>query len=137
MKDVLVIDDNEHSRKLVKFALKSSGYHIHEASDGENALEILLNKTPDLLILDWFMPRLSGRLMIMLTDDILNQIEKTKKMANKRFEVIVYSSIKIGERKLPNSKHFKYLSYISKDWSMNRQIERIRQISTAKLGVAS
>jgi len=137
MKNVLIIDDNIHSRKLVKFALKSSGYNITEVDDGENALDILLNSTPDLLILDWVMPRLSGRAMIILLDNILNQIERTKKSENRHFKVIVYSSVKMGELRLPNSKRFKYLSYVSKNWNMNRQIERLKQISTTKLGQAS
>lgn len=136
MKEVLIVDDNEHSRKLVKFALKASGYNIKEATDGENALDVLLNDTPDLVILDWFMPRLSGKSMILLTDDILNQIEKSQRTQKKRFEVIIYSSIKRGELKLPNSKHFKYLSYISKEWSLNHQIEKLKNISKTKLGAA-
>lgn len=136
MKNILIVDDNEQSRKLVKYALKENAYSITEALDGENALEILLNDKPDLLILDWMMPQLSGRSMIILLDEILGQIEKSGKMNDKKFDVIIYSSVKMPDLNLPNSRYFRYLCYISKEWSMFRQIERIKKISKTKLEAA-
>jgi CheY-like chemotaxis protein len=136
MKNILIVDDNEQSRKVVKYALKENDYSFIEAQDGENALEILLNDKPDLLILDWMMPQLSGRSMIILLDEILGQIEKKGKMQNGKFDVIIYSSVKMPDLNLPNSRYFRYLCYISKEWSMFRQIERIKKISKTKLEAA-
>ena len=59
---ILVVDDEERMRKLIKDFLNSKGYKILEAEDGEKALEIFeLNKEKiDLVILDVMMPKVDG-----------------------------------------------------------------------------
>ncbi|MGC6472874.1 MAG: response regulator [Parvibaculales bacterium] len=60
MAKVLVADDEINQQELVRANLASNGFEVLTASDGVEAFEqILLNK-PDLVILDWMMPRLSG-----------------------------------------------------------------------------
>tara|TARA_B110001454_G_scaffold219199_1_gene251759 strand:+ start:64979 stop:65389 length:411 start_codon:yes stop_codon:yes gene_type:complete len=136
MKNILVIDDNQNSRELIKYALKNDNNIINEADDGDMAMDILLNSPPDLVILDWLMPRLSGKSMILLTDDIFTQIDSLNHTNSKRIEVIVYSSTKMSELKLPKAKYFKYLCYVSKEWSISKQIERIRKISNTSVKAA-
>ena len=59
---ILVVDDEERMRKLIKDFLNAKGYKILEAEDGEKALEIFeLNKEKiDLVILDVMMPKVDG-----------------------------------------------------------------------------
>ena len=59
---ILVVDDEERLRKLIKDFLTNKGYHILEAEDGEKALEIYQeNKSKIMLILlDVMMPKLDG-----------------------------------------------------------------------------
>ena len=59
---ILVVDDEERMRKLIKDFLTNKGYHILEAEDGEKALEIYQeNKSKIMLILlDVMMPKLDG-----------------------------------------------------------------------------
>ncbi|HIU51711.1 MAG TPA: response regulator transcription factor [Candidatus Merdicola faecigallinarum] len=60
--NILVVDDEARMRKLIKDFLVQKGYHIIEAEDGEEALEIFeQNKNKiDLILLDVMMPKLDG-----------------------------------------------------------------------------
>ncbi len=57
---ILVVDDEENIRALVRFNLEKSGYQIIEASNGKNALEIIAEDRPDLIILDLMLPVIDG-----------------------------------------------------------------------------
>lgn len=58
---ILVVDDDDRMRKLVKDFLTNRGYSVIEASNGENALNIFLNhKDIALIILDVMMPVMDG-----------------------------------------------------------------------------
>lgn len=58
---VLVVDDNQHMRKLVVTILQAFGtVHISEAADGERAWTLLREAGPDVVLLDWQMNGMSG-----------------------------------------------------------------------------
>lgn len=57
---ILTADDNQQIRMLVKAALRSLGHELIEAVDGEQALELAVGRTPDLVLLDVTMPKLDG-----------------------------------------------------------------------------
>ena len=58
---VLVVDDNAYMRKLVRSMLGNLGVKtVFEAGDGIDALELIRNAAPDVVILDWEMPLLNG-----------------------------------------------------------------------------
>ncbi|MHB8618272.1 MAG: response regulator [Chloroflexota bacterium] len=58
--DVLVVDDNDDNRLLVRTYLANEGYAIREAANGERALEMVRYSLPDIVLLDVQMPGLSG-----------------------------------------------------------------------------
>lgn len=60
MKTVLIADDDEFMRLLVRKTLESEGLEIVEARDGREAVQRTEERKPDLLILDWMMPQQSG-----------------------------------------------------------------------------
>jgi DNA-binding response OmpR family regulator len=57
---ILVVDDEESLRLSLKFKLKSAGFDVDTAIDGEEALEKLKTKQADVVLLDINMPRMSG-----------------------------------------------------------------------------
>jgi DNA-binding response OmpR family regulator len=57
---VLLVDDDEVNLMLVSAALTQHGFDITEATDGESALRLLRDWTPDLVVLDARMPGLDG-----------------------------------------------------------------------------
>jgi len=60
MKRVLIADDKETSRELIRTVLESAGHAVSEASDGFEALQYARQLQPDLVILDLHMPGLDG-----------------------------------------------------------------------------
>jgi DNA-binding response OmpR family regulator len=59
-KVVLVADDDRDIADLVMFRLDRSGYEVLQAFDGREALDLALERLPDLCVLDVTMPRLDG-----------------------------------------------------------------------------
>jgi DNA-binding response OmpR family regulator len=57
---VLVADDDDDIRALLRELLERAGYEVEEASDGRAALRLLLENPPDLVILDVTMPEMDG-----------------------------------------------------------------------------
>ena len=58
---LLVVDDNPYTRKLTRTMLMNIGAKsIFEAADGLAALDIIRNMSPDIMLMDWDIPVLSG-----------------------------------------------------------------------------
>ena len=57
---ILVADDDDDIRALVSFRLERAGYEVIEARDGEEALRVAHEQSPDLAVLDVMMPKLTG-----------------------------------------------------------------------------
>lgn len=57
---ILVVDDEEDIRSILKYNLQKEGFQVDEAENGEKGLEKIEQKTPDLIILDVMMPGMDG-----------------------------------------------------------------------------
>lgn len=60
MINILVVEDDKHTRKLLETILKREGYSVLKAEDGIKAMEVLDNHHVDLIILDIMMPNMDG-----------------------------------------------------------------------------
>ena len=60
MHSILAVDDSPSMRQMVAFTLKSSGYQVIEAVDGQDAIEKLDGRSVDLVLTDQNMPRMDG-----------------------------------------------------------------------------
>jgi DNA-binding response OmpR family regulator len=57
---VLVADDNASIRKVLREALEYAGYQVYEAANGAGAAQVVIDRLPDLVVLDMVMPHVSG-----------------------------------------------------------------------------
>ncbi len=60
----MVVEDNEKNRKLMRVVLKAKGYNIIEATTGEEALNLLKNQKPDIILMDIQLPGIDGLTLI-------------------------------------------------------------------------
>ncbi|WP_416147140.1 response regulator transcription factor [Salipaludibacillus sp. HK11] len=67
MNKILVVDDDVNIRKLIRLYLENKNFNVVEASNGQEALDLLSHETIDLAIIDVMMPEIDG---IELTEDI-------------------------------------------------------------------
>ena len=57
---ILIVEDDDALRRLLTYALEREGYQTLGAARGDEALEMVEDECPDLLILDWMVPGVSG-----------------------------------------------------------------------------
>ena len=60
MKRILIVDDEEQIRNILRIYLVKEGYEVIEAEDGEKAMEIFYEKPVDLVVLDVMLPKKDG-----------------------------------------------------------------------------
>ena len=58
--DILIVEDEEALTLLLRYNLEAEGYRVETVARGDEADLRLKERTPDLVILDWMLPGLSG-----------------------------------------------------------------------------
>lgn len=72
---ILIVDDLESNRKVIRRRLEKQGYKVEEAASGEEALKMINRSAPDLVLLDYMMPGMSGA-------DVFRILRKEWKLTN-------------------------------------------------------
>lgn len=57
---ILIVEDDENLRFLISHRLKTEGYLVLEAKDGEEGERVILEEQPDIVLLDWMLPGKQG-----------------------------------------------------------------------------
>jgi CheY-like chemotaxis protein len=83
-KKILVADDTVTVRKVAARLLTSAGYDVLEAEDGKQALDLVQNEHPDLILLDLLMPKMTGF-------DVLREIKKIGRV--KETPILIMSGV--------------------------------------------
>ncbi|MBT0773078.1 response regulator [Kineosporia sp. J2-2] len=60
MSSIVVVDDDSDIRGLLEFKLSAAGHQVTAEADGEAGLAAIMDVRPDVVVLDWMMPRMSG-----------------------------------------------------------------------------
>lgn len=84
--DILVVDDDPEMRPALSLILESRGCSVRTAQDGEEALEKIDEKEPDLLILDLLMPKMDGF-------EVCKRLEEKKPAGSRKFPVLILSAV--------------------------------------------
>ena len=73
MTTILIIDDEQIIRALLRSALEAAGYEVTEATNGRQGLELYRHRPTDLVITDILMPELSGlEMLLALTREFIH-----------------------------------------------------------------
>ena len=86
MKKILLVEDDPFLIDIYQKKLKDSGFKVEVAEDGEKALEILKEKSFDLMLLDIVLPRIDGW-------KILEEIKKMKEASNQTLFLLTIQAL--------------------------------------------
>jgi CheY-like chemotaxis protein len=107
---VLIIDDSIDSIKLVSTILSHHGCEADMAFDGQDAIPLLHEKSYDLIILDWHMPKMGGNETLML----LEQITPLKRRRHGPTPVLIYTASHHSEVSVTDSRQFRIVGHLQK-----------------------
>lgn len=89
MPNILIIDDDAHINDIVSKALQSEGYSVSSAYSGTEALLLLSQRKPDLVLLDLMLPGLSGEELLPQIKDIPVIVVSAKTDVTDKVELLV------------------------------------------------
>jgi two-component system, OmpR family, KDP operon response regulator KdpE len=112
-KNILVVDDEAQITRVLKTSLSSQGYGIRTAGDGEEALQVLQDWSPDLIITDLRMPNMNGL-------ELCREVRKGSRVP------IIVLSVKGEETIKVQALDAGADDYVTKPFSMNELRARIR-----------
>src|ERR1700747_1818644 len=110
---ILVVDDEPQITRVLRTTLSSQAYDVRVANDGETALEIMRDWTPDLVITDLSMPNMDGL-------ELTRRLRRTTKIP------ILILSVRGEERTKVQALDAGADDYVTKPFSMEELLARVR-----------
>ena len=115
---ILVIDDEEHILELLKFNLELSGFDVCVSTEANQTIELIGGEKPDLLLLDWMLPKISGI-------DILKKIRQDEDIYD--LPVIMLTAKNMEDDKIQGL-NVGADDYITKPFSIKELMARINTV---------
>ncbi|AAO35705.1 DNA-binding response regulator [Clostridium tetani] len=115
---ILIVDDEEHIRELLRYNLEKEGYKIFCAENGKEALEIAKEKKPTLILLDVMLPQMDGY-------DVCKEIRKDNSIST---TPIIMITAKGEELDKVLGLELGADDYITKPFSIRELIARIKAV---------
>ena len=113
---VLVVEDEPAQREVLAYNLAAEGFRVQQADNGEEALLIVAEETPDLIVLDWMLPSVSG----------IEVCRRLKSRADTKNVPIIMLSARSEETDLVRGLETGADDYIVKPYSVAELMARVR-----------
>lgn len=110
---ILIVDDEAPIRRMLRIALKSEGYDVTEAEDGESGLAAIARQQPDLVVLDLGLPDMDG-------NAVLNELRTWSKVP------VIVLSVRSGDLEKVRALDAGAQDYVTKPFSIEEFLARIR-----------
>lgn len=120
MNKILVVDDDVHVRMMLEAILESEGYSVVLAQSGPEALAMMKEEQPSLVLLDYMMPGMNGL-------DVLREIKKTHGQT-KVIIVTGHGNEKLSIEMLKSGA----ADYIQKPFAMDRLLISIKRVLSVR-----
>jgi|SRR4051794_25505450 two-component system KDP operon response regulator KdpE len=112
-RNILVVDDESQITRVLRTTLSGHGYTVRTAGDGDEALEVMREWSPDLVITDLSMPNMSG-------------LELCRRIRAKSQLPIIVLSVRGEDKMKVESLDAGADDYVTKPFSMNELLARVR-----------
>lgn len=118
MSTILIVEDEQPIRNMVGFALGRAGFELTEAANAEQAYAEIDRKRPELILMDWMLPGISG----------LELVRRLQRDANTQDIPIIMLTARAEESDKINGFHAGVDDYISKPFSPAELVARIQAV---------
>jgi two-component system, OmpR family, KDP operon response regulator KdpE len=112
-RNILVVDDEPQIRRVLRTSLAGHGYNVRTAGDGDEALEIMREWKPELVITDLSMPNMGG-------------LELCRRIRSKMAVPIIVLSVRGEEKPKVEALDSGADDYVTKPFNMNELVARVR-----------
>ncbi|MEI4470421.1 phosphate regulon transcriptional regulator PhoB [Frigidibacter sp. MR17.24] len=113
---VLVVEDEPAQREVLAYNLEAEGFRVAMAENGEEALLLVAEETPDLIVLDWMLPNVSG----------IEVCRRLKSRTETRNVPIIMLSARSEEGDRVRGLEIGADDYVIKPYSVNELMARVR-----------
>jgi DNA-binding response OmpR family regulator len=118
MKKILIVDDEPNIVMSLEYTFKKNNFEVFIARDGQEALDILNNQLPDIIILDVMMPMVDGFAT-------LEQIKKDERLQHCK---VIFLSAKNKERDIEKGISLGANLYVVKPFSLKKLVEQVQNL---------
>ena len=115
---ILVVEDEAPLLTLLRYNLEKQGFNVEEATDGQEALLRVAEGKPDLILLDWMLPQLSG----------LEVCRQIRRRPNTRDLPIIMVTARTEDQDAVRALDIGADDYIAKPFAMDALMARIRAL---------
>jgi len=116
--NILIVEDEPAIRQMLGFTLRNGGYNYLEAGDAQQAQQTLSTTLPDLILLDWMLPGISGL-------DFARRLKRDPKTAD---IPIIMLTARVAESDKIQGLDVGVDDYISKPFSTRELLARVRAV---------
>lgn len=118
-KRVMIVDDEPPIREATKFILEAEGFEVLTAPDGPEALDELRKENVDLVLIDFFMPKMTGR-------DLADKIRANPELKDLKLAFLTVASF--GEVGRDDLRKLGVLDYIQKPFDNEDLVRRVKKM---------
>jgi two-component system phosphate regulon response regulator PhoB len=115
---VMIVEDEASLVTMLRYNLEKEGYQVTEASDGEEAMTVANETTPDAVILDWMLPRMSG----------IEVCRQLRRKTETRHVPIIMLTARSEETDKVRGLNVGADDYLTKPFSMPELVARVRAL---------
>ncbi|MBA4133722.1 MAG: response regulator [Flavobacterium sp.] len=118
MRKILIVDDEPNIVMSLEYTFKKNNFEVFIARDGQEALDILQNQLPDVIILDVMMPLVDGF-------ETLEQIKKNERLQHCK---VMFLSAKNKESDIEKGMALGADAYLTKPFSIKKVVEKVNEL---------
>ena len=122
MRKILLVDDEPNIIMSLEYTFKKNNFEVFIARDGQEAIDILKNELPDIIILDVMMPHVDGYATLEL-------IKKNEKLASCK---VIFLSAKNKESDIEKGMQLGADAYVTKPFSVKKLVEQVNELLESK-----
>jgi DNA-binding response OmpR family regulator len=120
MKKILIVDDEPNIVMSLEYTFKKNNFEVYIARDGQEALDILKTKFPDVIILDVMMPMVDG----------YATLEQIRKDSNLTHTKVIFLSAKNKESDIEKGLALGANAYLTKPFSIKKVVEKVQELTS-------